>query len=149
MKQIGWTGKTGRTRLTYLLDSNVCTHIHQRTPTVLRRLSAVPGPLPLYISVVVQAELLYGAHHAPEAARPKLRQAVRALLARFAEALPVTPAVAEHYARVRAELVASGMPISDNDLWIAATALDSGLILVTDDAHFDRVPGLTVENWVR
>ena len=38
--------------------------------------------------------------------------------------------------------------LGDNDLWIAATALDAGEPLVARDReHFGRVPGLTVAGY--
>jgi tRNA(fMet)-specific endonuclease VapC len=42
-----------------------------------------------------------------------------------------------------------GQPLPDADILIAAMAKTYGLILVTDDNHFDRIEGLLVENWVR
>ena len=38
-------------------------------------------------------------------------------------------------------------PIPDNDIWIAAIAMQRGLILVTRDAHFDEVESLPTEYW--
>lgn len=46
------------------------------------------------------------------------------------------------YAEVHGALRAAGKPIPTNDLWIAASALETGSILVTSDAHFDNVAGL-------
>ena len=40
-----------------------------------------------------------------------------------------------------------GRPIPDNDVWIAATARSHDLVLVTRDAHFASVEGLTQESW--
>jgi predicted nucleic acid-binding protein len=40
-----------------------------------------------------------------------------------------------------------GFNLSDNDLWIAATALSLGAVLVSNDQAFSHVPGLTVEDW--
>jgi predicted nucleic acid-binding protein len=34
-----------------------------------------------------------------------------------------------------------------NDLWIAATSIDLGAVLVTRDADFSRVAGLVIEDW--
>jgi len=52
------------------------------------------------------------------------------------------------YARVRAELERAGTPIGANDLWIAAHALASELILVSNNLReLGRVPGLATENW--
>lgn len=56
--------------------------------------------------------------------------------------LPVDVPVARHYAQVRSTLRAEGRLIPDNDLWIAATALEHNLTLVSRDSHFERVPGL-------
>lgn len=46
------------------------------------------------------------------------------------------------YARVFAELRGQGTPISTNDIWIAALAMQHGLPLYTRDEHFMNVPGL-------
>ena len=52
-----------------------------------------------------------------------------------------------HYARLRGALTRAGTPIPENDLWIAALAVEHGWPLATRDAHFARVPGLTVFDW--
>lgn len=59
----------------------------------------------------------------------------------------ITVAVAEEYTGIRVALRQQGAMIPEADLWIAATALSFGYILVTRDAHFSRVPGLVVEDW--
>jgi len=48
---------------------------------------------------------------------------------------------------VKLALKMAGTPIPENDLWIAAAALEHGLPLATRDAHFRHVPGLTVLDW--
>ena len=49
---------------------------------------------------------------------------------------------AEHYARLFVQLKRSGTPVPDNDLWIAALALEHDLLLITRDQHFERIPQL-------
>jgi predicted nucleic acid-binding protein len=49
---------------------------------------------------------------------------------------------AEHYARLFVQLKRAGTPVPDNDLWIAALALERDLMLITRDRHFQRVPQL-------
>jgi tRNA(fMet)-specific endonuclease VapC len=49
---------------------------------------------------------------------------------------------AEHYARLLVQLKRAGSPVPDNDLWIAALALEHDLRLVTRDRHFQRIPQL-------
>ena len=63
--------------------------------------------------------------------------------------LPLEHPADEHYGEIRAHLNRMGHPIGWNDLFIAAHARSSGLILVTDNIReFSRVPGLTVVNWL-
>jgi tRNA(fMet)-specific endonuclease VapC len=49
---------------------------------------------------------------------------------------------AEHYARLFVQLKRAGTPIPDNDLWIAALALEHDLQLITRDRHFKSIPQL-------
>jgi predicted nucleic acid-binding protein len=56
--------------------------------------------------------------------------------------LLLTPETAEHYARLFVQLRSAGTPVPDNDLWIAALALEHNLFLVTRDRHFARIPQL-------
>ncbi len=47
----------------------------------------------------------------------------------------------------KAHIEARGITIPDNDLWIAAIALEYKLIVATRDKHFDYIEGLKVERW--
>jgi len=49
---------------------------------------------------------------------------------------------AEQYARLFVQLKRAGTPVPDNDLWIAALVLEHGLLLITRDRHFQRIPQL-------
>lgn len=51
------------------------------------------------------------------------------------------------YGEVKNSLRKKGHPIPENDIWIAATALQHGLILVSRDEHFAEVEGLRAEKW--
>ncbi|MCP4431750.1 MAG: type II toxin-antitoxin system VapC family toxin, partial [Gammaproteobacteria bacterium] len=53
------------------------------------------------------------------------------------------------YGKLRHHLSRKGMLIGPNDMFIAAQALSTGLIVVTaNTGEFSRVPGLNVENWL-
>jgi tRNA(fMet)-specific endonuclease VapC len=69
-----------------------------------------------------------------------------ALLQRFAEetvsVLLPDRETAEHYARIFVQLKRAGTPVPDNDLWIAALALEHDFTLITRDRHFGRIPQL-------
>lgn len=51
------------------------------------------------------------------------------------------------YGQVKQRLLAKGRPIPDNDIWIAAIALQHSLTLITRDHHFSEVEGLIIEAW--
>jgi predicted nucleic acid-binding protein len=54
---------------------------------------------------------------------------------------------AQWYARVLKGLTSKGRPIPDNDVWIAATAFQHNLTVLTRDSHFDEVDNLPIESW--
>ncbi len=60
------------------------------------------------------------------------------------ERLFVDNGVAERYGAIIKHLIKSGTPISTNDIWIAAAAMECGARLVSYDAHFALIPGLLV-----
>ena len=60
------------------------------------------------------------------------------------DTVPVTDRTAELYAKVYQALRAKGTPIPQNDMWIAASALEYGADIATHDEHFCLVPMLTV-----
>ena len=75
------------------------------------------------------------------------------VLEELTELIPVVPMainVAEAYGRIRSDLAAGSALIGNNDLWIAAHAVILNLTLVTNNEKaFQRIGGLTLENWAR
>lgn len=59
--------------------------------------------------------------------------------------LPVDEGTARRYADIVEHLQRVGTPLPSNDLWIAATAMQHGLILVSTDRHFEKVPQVARE----
>jgi len=101
-----------------------------------------------FLSVVTASELLHGVHRAADA-RLRARRAayVEGVLQRF-PTLDVDLRTARAHARLWGELAASGVRVGAHDLWLAATAIAHGLVLVTGNLReFGRVPGLDVEAW--
>jgi predicted nucleic acid-binding protein len=103
----------------------------------------------IYVSVITVSELLHGIHRAKDSAIIQGRTGfVEGLIGRF-PVLSVDLATARVHARLWADLEAAGTPIGAHDTWIAATCLQHGLTLVTDNVReFLRVPALVVENWL-
>ena len=106
---------------------------------------ATAGESPeLYISLVTLGELYKGAY---KSSNPTKNLAlIDELLLHLSLLFPDT-ATAHSYARTVLQLEQSGTPIPQNDIWIAAVALECGLPVATRDAHFERVLGLQVLRW--
>ena len=133
----------------YLLDTNALSELMKDTtsPRLLLRL-AMTAPDDRATSSVTVAELLFGAHRAGVRSRELLEHA-RRVVSDNIWVLPFDVEAAEEYAQLRAHLESRGTPIGDADTQIAAIALANDLTVVTANVrHFERVPGLPVENWL-
>jgi tRNA(fMet)-specific endonuclease VapC len=99
------------------------------------------------MSVVTYGELRFGAE------KSQRSDAAYKNLDTLTDAVPVLlfdKDVGAHYGRIRFELERRGLPISNNDLWIASHCLHLGLTLVTNnEREFERIPDLRIENWTR
>lgn len=97
----------------------------------------------VHLSVIVLGELLAG--FAAGTQEPRNRRELAAFVdSPRVSILSVTPATAAYYATVFAQLRRKGKPIPTNDLWLAATAMEHGAVLLTHDRHFNEVDGLLV-----
>jgi tRNA(fMet)-specific endonuclease VapC len=54
---------------------------------------------------------------------------------------------ARFYGRVSHQLRVKGRPIPQNDIWIAALAIQHNLTVLTRDSHFAEVDGLATQSW--
>ena len=130
----------------YLLDTNMTSYIIKGNFAHAReRLLKVPMA-DVGISSVTEAELRFGVTRRPEITRLKL--AVEEFLLRV-EILPWDSAAAQHYASLRSTMEASGTPMANLDMMIAAQALASSVVLVTHDRVFSRVKQLKLEDWTK
>jgi tRNA(fMet)-specific endonuclease VapC len=129
----------------YLLDTNIVSNLIRRPQGVIAERIAAVGENSVCTSVIVAAELRYGAAKRDSAVLTAQVNAVLDVL----ESVPLEPPVDHVYSAVRARLEARGTPLGGNDLLIAAHALALGYTLVTDNtAEFARVDGLLHENWL-
>lgn len=129
----------------FLLDTNIVSQLVRDPHGVVARRIADAGESNVFTSIVVAAELRYGAS---KKASARLSAQIEAILGALA-VLPLEPPADRHYGTLRADLQRKGQLIGPNDLLIAAHALSLGSILVTDNGgEFSRVPNLGVENWL-
>ena len=130
----------------YLLDTNVLSdlvrHPHGR---IAERIRSV-GEDQICTSIIVAAELRYGAAKKGSA---RLTAQLEAVLSGIPVLALEAPADAV-YGNLRSNLEKAGKPIGGNDLLIAAQAMAQGCIVVTDnEGEFGRIKGLKCENWLR
>ncbi|MCA9183212.1 MAG: hypothetical protein KDA51_17235 [Planctomycetales bacterium] len=64
-----------------------------------------------------------------------------------AVSVPCDDGTARIYAEIELSLRNKGRPIPDNGIWIAASAVQHLLTLVTRDEHFDSVDRLNLVRW--
>ena len=129
----------------YLLDTNIVSElIRNPQGSVTERVREV-GESQVATSIIVAAELRYGAAKKGSA---RLTAQVEAVLGAL-EVLPFEEPADRVYCVLRAGLEQKGQPIGGNDLLIAAQALSLGFTLVTaNEREFAKVEDLPCENWL-
>ncbi|MFQ5775412.1 MAG: type II toxin-antitoxin system VapC family toxin [Kiloniellaceae bacterium] len=130
----------------YLLDTNIVSDL-VRNPQgrVTQRIREV-GEAQVCTSIIVAAELRYGA---TKKGSPRLTAQLDAVLGAL-EVLPFEAPADIAYGLLRARLEQAGQPIGGNDLLIAAQVSALGYTIVTDNERdFARINGLPRENWLR
>ena len=131
---------------TYLLDTNILSNLIRDPAGCVAQRIAEKGEDTVCTSIVVACELRFGAEKKQSA---PLRARVEELLT-VLDVLALDVDTDFHYGEIRAKLEAAGTPIGPNDLLIAAHARSLNLILVSANVgEFSRVPGLSVENWLK
>lgn len=124
-----------------LLDTNIVIALFADEVIVKSNLAQASE---VFIPSFVIGELCYGAR--------KSRR-IEANLARIDELvadstiLECNAETARQYGGVKNKLRLKGRPLPENDVWIAALAIQHDLILVTRDAHFQEVESLQAVAW--
>lgn len=120
------------------LDTSIVIDIFRNNATIKTKLQNVQFSL----SVVVVAELLFGAENSANSQRHKQQ------VSRFIDFCPVAEInlqTALHYSKIKAQLRKTGKPIPENDIWIAASCIENNALLMSKDSHFSFIQGLNLE----
>jgi len=128
----------------FLLDTNAVSDLVRHPQGSVASRIAEIGEEKICTSIIVAAELRYGA---AKRGSERLSRQLDAVLSRMV-IVGFKAAMDETYAAIRTHLERSGTPIGGNDLLIAAQARCLDLTVVTANVgEFSRVPGLAVETW--
>ena len=124
-----------------LLDTNIVIALFAQDAAVVEHLDEAEE---VFIPSIVLGELYFGAR--------KSRR-VKENLARIDEfafsnvVLGCDTETARYYGEIKNALREKGRPIPENDVWVAAIALQYDLTLISRDAHFGEIDHLKVESW--
>lgn len=125
----------------FLLDTNIVIAFLAEDPAVIRHLTEERA---IFVPSIALGELYYGTYKSSR---------VVANLARIDElaesnvVLACDTATAKQYGETKNALRMKGRPIPENDIWIAALAIQHRLTLVSRDKHFTETEGLLIETW--
>jgi tRNA(fMet)-specific endonuclease VapC len=133
----GWIAVNGR----YALDTNVVISLFAKDPQVT---ASMQNGREIFIPIIVIGELYYGAK---KSARCEENTAKIDEFVAENVILPCDLGTARQYSEIKDQLRHKGRPIPENDIWIAAIALQYQVTLVTRDPHFREIEGLVLEQW--
>jgi tRNA(fMet)-specific endonuclease VapC len=130
----------------YLLDTNIVSDLVRNPQGRMAEHVRRVGEAQVCTSIIVAAELRYGA---AKRGSPRLTGQLEAVLG-VLEVIPLTAPADMIYGQIRSQLEQTSTPIGGNDMLIAAQTIVLGYTIVTDnEAEFARVDGLPRENWLR
>ena len=127
----------------YLLDTNIIIALFAQEDAIQERLRQAAT---VFSSSIVLGELYYGAERSIRVAENIQR------INEFASTTGIIGCnreTARQYGQIKNALRAKGRPIPENDIWIAAQALQHQLTLVARDDHFRAIDALSLERWER
>jgi len=123
----------------YLLDTNIVIALFQGEQPILDKITQFKS---VFTPSIVVGELYFGAFKSS-----KIKENVTRIneFALKSEILNCDQHTAKIYGEIKSGLNSIGKPIPENDIWIAATAMQYNLTLITRDSHFNYVSGLSLE----
>lgn len=124
-----------------ILDTNAISDWCDANTRLLR---VLPKDRPIYLPVIVLGEYRFGIKAARDRA---VREGWLDTVESSVVVLDVDTTTARFYGEVREELRKAKTPIPENDIWIAALVRQHEMPLLSQDAHFDNVPGLRRVKW--
>ena len=132
----------------FIFDTDIYTNVMRKIPSekLINRLKMV-SRRDQFTTTITIAEVYYGLMKASN--RIKLLKLFESVLLPRATILPFDFSAAKKYGEIRSFLEKQGTPLAYADLQIASITLSMNMKLITGNLkNFQRVPQLTVENWL-
>lgn len=131
----------------YMLDTDTCIYIIKRKPVAVIDRFRQLQISQVSVSSITLSELEYGV---VKSSKPEQNHLALAQFLAPIEILPYGDTATQHYGELRVYLEKHGTPIGSLDMLIAAHALSTGCILITNNIkEFERIPNLQINNWVK
>lgn len=125
----------------FIWDTNIVIALFKNDEKVISKLKKANQ---ICIPSIVLGELYYGANNSIKKEENLMKINT---LANVVNVLHCDRETASYYGAIKHNLKKAGTPIPENDIWIAAIAMQNGMTLVSRDRHFESISGLTLESW--
>lgn len=123
------------------LDSNIIIELFSGNKAISEKIKSYPS---IYISSIVLGELYIGVNRVFN--KEKHLKKLNSFL-ELCTLLDVDAETARHFGEITAYLYKKGKPIPTNDVWIASSVKQDGLLLITRDQHFREIEEVISESW--
>jgi len=134
---------------TYMIDTTTFSGMMKKDPKIYAKVNSLDPADRLIICPTVRGEILFGIQKLPTGKRKQDLETKAQHLLRAVESRDITDSIADQYAIIKNEAKTRGKQLSDNDLWIAATAVHHNAIIVAADKDYSGLSRLSVEDWTR
>jgi predicted nucleic acid-binding protein len=128
----------------YLLDTNAMSALMRADVRMASWLSSIGADDRVAICTITRGEVLFGLERLSQGRRRAELETKAGKLFAILPCEPVPPGAADRYASMKISQQRRGLPLDENDLWIAATALVMEATLVSRDSDFQGVEGLAL-----
>lgn len=125
----------------YLLNTNIISALFKGEQAIAAKIDEAAS---VYIPVIAVGELHFGAELVNDSS--KYIDDIESLTASYTIFF-IDSDTCRKYGAIKAALRKKGRPIPENDIWIAAIAMQHNFIVATRDKHFLEVDGLAIEEW--
>lgn len=128
----------------YLLDTSAISALMRADVRMAAWLSAIGQADRVAVCTITRGEILFGLERLDLGRRRTELEGKAGRLFAILPCEPIPAAAAERYANVKAAQQRRGLPLDENDLWIAATALALNATLVSRDSDFQTIEELAL-----